>query len=123
YSNANEEELQSSGEIGGDMMWNPDGELLYDQSPGDITIYKTFGQHFLYVTDMPYDSCKMIRQHFVPGGSFVQKFPSMVRITWTGIPFTNGTLLSYQEGLIPDEATIQLRVTNPFALADSEGMN
>jgi len=123
YSDANEEFAGSPESTGGDMMWNPDDGIIHNESPGDISLYKTFGQHFIYVTDTPYDSCKVLREHFKPGGSFVQKLPSIARITWTGIPMTNGTLLSYEEGLIPDETTIQLRVTNPFAVADPDGFN
>lgn len=123
YSSANENILESTGEIGGDMMWNPDDEVIYPKSPGDISLFKTFGQHFVYVTKTPYDSCKTFRQRFVPGGSFTTKFGSITDITWTGIPLTNGTLLSYAAGLIPDPVTIQLRVTNPFGVAEGTGAN
>ncbi|MBY5956548.1 hypothetical protein KUV50_00270 [Membranicola marinus] len=123
YSSANENILESTGEIGGDMMWNPDEELLYSGSPGDISLFKTFGQHFVYVTKTPYDSCKVFRKRFVPGGSFTTKFSSITEVTWTGIPFTNGTLLSYADGLIPDPVTIELRVTNPYGVAEGTGTN
>ncbi len=123
YSSANESILESTGEIGGDMMWNPDEELLYPKSPGDISLFKTFGQHFVYVTKTPYDSCKTFRKRFVPGGNFTTKFSSITDVTWTGIPLTNGTLLSYGEGLIPDPVTIQLRVTNPYGVAEGTDTN
>lgn len=123
YSSANENILESTGEIGGDMMWNPDEELLYSGSPGDISLFKTFGQHFVYVTKTPYDSCKVFRKRFVPGGSFTTKFSSITEVAWTGIPFTNGTLLSYADGLIPDPVTIELRVTNPYGVAEGTGTN
>lgn len=123
YSEVNKDVLGIEKGNGGDMMWNPDDELIFEDSPGDISLLKTFGQHFIYVTKTPYDSCKVFRDRFQPGGSFTRKYTSLLDITWTGIPFTNGTLLSYQEGLIPDEATIQLRVTNPFAVADPDGPN
>ncbi len=123
YSSANENILESTGENGGDMMWNPDNEIIYPKSSGDVSLFKTFGQHFVYVTNTPYDSCKTIRQRFVPGGSFTTKFGSITDITWTGIPLTNGTMLSYADGLIPDPVTIQLRVTNPFGVAEGTGVN
>ena len=123
YSSANEQRLQSTGGIGGDMMWNPDDELIYPNSPGDISLFKTFGQHFVYVTKTPYDGCETFRKRFVPGGNFTTKFPAITEITWTGIPLTNGTLTSYSEGLIPDPVTVQLRVTNPYGVAEGTGTN
>src|SRR5690606_19429315 len=79
--------------------------------------------HFIYVTNTPYDSCSTIRQRLAPGGAFTRKLSAISSITWTGIPYTNGTLLSYAEGLIPDPVTIQLRVTNGYGAAEGTDTN
>src|SRR5690606_14061056 len=92
YSQANPEVVETIGGLGGDMMWNPDDEILSFSGPGDHAALKVGGQHFVYVTSTPYDSCRTYRQRFVPGGSFTTKFSSITTITWTGIPYTNGTL-------------------------------
>lgn len=123
YSEANEDVLNSGGEIGGDMMWNPDDQLVYEESPGDISLFKIFGQHYIYVTDTEYDSCQIFRDRLAPGSIFARKFNAMARIIWAGIPYTNGTLRSYAEGLIPNEAKIQLRVTNPYSVNEGTGVN
>ena len=123
YSAANPEVLQSIGGLGGDMMWNPDDEIINFNGPGDIDAFKVSGQHFVYVTSTPYDSCKTYRQRFIPGGNFTTKFSSITTITWTGIPYTNGTLLSYADGLIPDPVSIELRVTNSYNVAKGTDFN
>ena len=123
YSSANPSVLETIGGIGEDMMWNPDEELINPNLDQGLAALKVGGQHFIYVTDTPYDSCKTYRQRFVPGGSFTTKFSSITTITWTGIPFTNGTLLSYADGLIPDPLTVELRVTNPYDVAEGTGIN
>lgn len=123
YSSANPGIATAMGDLGGDMMWNPDEEILNLTIPDGLAPYKVGGQHFIYVTNTPYDSCSTIRQRLAPGGAFTRKLSAISSITWTGIPYTNGTLLSYAEGLIPDPVTIQLRVTNGYGVAEGTDTN
>ena len=103
--------------IGGDMIWNPSTELL---ATGDINIplgslYDLFagGQHYIYVTRQPYDGCKALYDK-LEGGGLINKVDGVSFVTWTGIPIPQEPLLSLEEGLIPNDLTIKLRVTNAF---------
>ncbi|GAA5225089.1 hypothetical protein [Membranihabitans marinus] len=123
YSEVNDATLSSAGEIGGDMMWNPDGELIYPNGQPDASVYKSFGQHYIYVTNSAYDECAEIRTRLLPGTSFLSKIRAIEQFMWTGIPLTNGTMTSYAEGLIPNETTIQLRVNRPYAVYKDTEIN
>ena len=116
--------IQSGEEaIGADMMWNPDERIgLVLQNPS-VALFHTGGQHFIYVTRQPYDECLDLRERLDPGAIFTRKYNALRDITWTGIPVTDGSLLSYAEGLIPNEATIKLRVSNPYQVAEGTGEN
>jgi len=74
------------------------------------------GQHFVYVTFEDYDECAYLRGRFDPNETPIRKVNGLKRITWAGLPLVNtGTQLrSYNEGLIPNDLTIKLRVDNPY---------
>ncbi len=109
---------------GGDMMWNPTTDAIYpplDNDPLNLSIFNvTAGcQHNIYVTSTPYDGC----ESFVDGLS--SNFPPdnidvLEQVQWTCIPLISpaSPLLSYADGLIPDDVTIKLRVNNPFGTQD-----
>ena len=104
---------------GADMMYNPSSELF--RFPVDQTEffslynYVTGGQHFIYVTEAPYDGCEFIRTRFRQGPSLL-KNRAMDQITWAGVvTAAPGTeMLSYADGLVPSEVVVKLRVNNPF---------
>ncbi len=113
----------SSGEaIGDDMMWNPDGRITVDLAVPNVGILHAAGQHFIYVTNQEYDGCIELRDRLGPDELFTRKFNALEDVTWTGIPFTSG-LNSYRDGLIPNELTIQLRVSNPYQHNVGTGVN
>ncbi|NRB46672.1 MAG: hypothetical protein HRU41_03290 [Saprospiraceae bacterium] len=105
---------------GADMMYNPSSELF--RFPVDQTEffslynYVTGGQHFIYVTEAPYDGCEFIRTRLRQSPSTLLKNRAMDQITWAGVvTAAPGTaMLSYEEGLIPSEVIVKLRVNNPF---------
>jgi hypothetical protein len=109
--------------IGADMMWNPDNRIGLDLAVPSIGVLHTAGQHFIYVTSQPYDGCLELRDRLDPGTIFVRKFNALSIITWAGIPFTTGTLTSYQEGLIPNPVKIKLRVSNPYQVLSGTDEN
>lgn len=102
---------------GNDRMWNPN----------------TFGQfsnllagcnHYIYVTNSDYDGCKAIHDRLQEVAYSPSPFPIRVaktqmfsQITWAGFPImaAGEELLSYKDGLIPNELTLSLRVSSPFA--------
>ena len=111
--------------INRDMIWNPSSQAFLQTPIGFNPGYAAFfgGQQFVYVTNTTYDSCKSIRSRFV-GASF-RKPAGLKTITWTAMPYlsSGNKMLSYKDGLIPNEATVKLRVNNPYAVAKGKGTN
>ncbi len=103
---------------GGDMMWNPSAQTLI-QTPGQGSLFNVFlgGQHHIYVTSAEYDECKTLRDRLVQSGTTLRKIPGLREVTWTAMPIvaTGQKLLSYKDGLIPNEVTVKMRVQNPYA--------
>ncbi|MEL6863520.1 MAG: hypothetical protein AAFP19_03830 [Bacteroidota bacterium] len=109
-------------QLGNDMMWNPSSQLILDTGSPNIYNFIAGGQHFIYVTRQPYDECAFIRDKL--SGTAFNKINALELITWTSIPMlaTGQELRSYDEGLIPNEALIQLRVDNAYAVAEGTGV-
>ena len=112
-------DLFEGGARGGDMMWNPTDQVFLDTG-GDISLYNFYlgGHHFIYVTNEEYDGCTLLRERMDPGIGDLKKITSLQNITWTSVPMTlpSTSLLSYQDGLIPNDLTVKLRVDNPYAV-------
>ena len=123
YNDAFFENINQENAIGADMMWNPDNRIGLDLAVPNISVLHTAGQHFIYVTNQPYDGCIELRDRLDPGAIFVRKFNALSDVTWTGIPFTTGNLKSYQEGLIPNPVKIKLRVSNPYQVSSGTNEN
>lgn len=108
--------------IGGDMMFNPDGLLrLPGVSNGNLGFYPVGGQHFIYVTKQTYDECRTLRNSLRQTAP-VAKVVALQEITWAGL-IINGSqtpFRSYQEGLIPNDVVVKLRVNNPYGAAGTE---
>jgi hypothetical protein len=109
----------TDGNTGADMMFNPSSQIVIPEvaNLGLLPVYAG-GQHMIYVTKTPYDSCASFRDNFAPSPLPLSKVRSVREITWAGLmignndfPFTN-----YEQGLIPggEEARVKLRVTNPY---------
>lgn len=102
-----------------DMMWNPNNQLLLNDAQTFNFIPYTFfsgGLHSIYVTKTPYDGCERWRTQLRIGSNPVTKARALRDITWTCMPLLNGNeqLLSYEEGLIPNDLVVKLRVQNPY---------
>ncbi len=109
---------------GGDMMFNPSSQLFLPAG-NFVTLFNFLagGQHMVYVTNTPYDECQEFRENFDSNRPSLAKVRSVEDITWAGFIMTApGTgLLSYEEGLIPEEVVVKLRVDNPFKVAVGTG--
>ncbi len=109
--------LVNSGGIGADMIWNPSTELFIGGAPMNSPIgsYTNIvgGQHYIYVTRQEYDGCQALSE-LLQTGSLFNQIDAVSFITWTAIPVPKQPLLSLEEGLIPNDLTVKLRVTNPF---------
>jgi len=116
---------------GRDMMFNPTSEQFITGGENAVDARNAYagGQHFLYVTNQPYDRCEAIYDTLnlvIPGlpTDFTQ-FIALNKITWTSIPaVTRGNeMLSYADGLIPNDVIVKARVENPYAVKEGMGMN
>jgi hypothetical protein len=109
---------------GADMIFNPTSQILWPDAPGYNPLrFFAGGQHYIYVTTEKYDSCAYHRQRLDPSQTQLRKVNALKRITWTGLPLlqTGQRLLPILEGLIPNEATVKLRVNNPYAVEVGTG--
>ena len=111
---------------GRDMMWNPSSTNSLNS--GIDQVYDLFlgGQQYIYVINEVYDSCKALRNRLDPriaGTSEYEKILGLRDITWTCMPvITEGQeMLSYKDGLVPNETVIKLRVDNPYVTAAGNG--
>lgn len=107
---------------GNDMIWNP-SDMILDPIPGPgINLYDFVGggQHFFYVTSIPYDGGEFLESRFEPRTTGSRKVNGVREILWAGFPvLTPGSeMLSYADGLIPNDATIKLRVNNKYDYAE-----
>ena len=111
--------------IGTDMVWNPSSQILVQELllPGgggsNIQAAFTGGQHFVYVTRQPYDSCATIRDA-LEGGRSINIARQLANITWAMMPImpSDISLLPFSEGLIPNECRLKMRVDNPYQYAE-----
>ena len=108
---------------GNDMIWNP-SSLLTDFVPG-LNVASPYhyvggGQHFFYVTQRPYDAGEFLESRLEPRTTGSRKVNGLREITWAAFPLLSpgSELLSYDEGLIPNDATIKLRVNNKYDYAE-----
>ena len=121
--------------INRDMIFNPSDQIILDAGlPPSVAsaAYAAFmgGQHMVYVTNTPYDNCLELRDRLkgaLNGGSpsdFI-KVAALSKITWAGMIMatTGQKMLSYKDGLIPNDVTVKLRVNSTFAAVKGKGTN
>lgn len=114
-----------------DMIFNPSDQAFLNVSaapPAPSTFaYNAFmgGQHMIYVTNTPYDNCLELRDRLAAGGSDFRKITALTKVTWAGMVFTTPgqKMLSYKDGLVPNDVTVKLRVSNPFTPFKGKGTN
>ena len=111
--------------INRDMIWNPSSQAFLPTRIGLNPGYATFfgAQHFVYVTNTDYDSCKLLRERLT--GAAFRKVSPLKAVTWTSMPYLlpGSKMLTYKDGLIPNDVTVKLRVNNPYAPAKGKGTN
>lgn len=125
---------------GGDMMFNP-SSTVFEKIPGtpfNAMDFPSGGQHYVYVTTIPYvdyslRSSNPERQAALrsPGGFLESRFEPtspvpnkkarvLTNTTWALFPILAGgeQMLSYADGLIPNDVTVKLRVDSKFEYAE-----
>lgn len=108
---------------GTDMMWNPTDQLFMDLGgQNSILNFYTGGQHYIYVTDVEYDACEWFRSRLDIGENALKKRRVLETITWTSVPLLpfDESLLSYADGLIPNDLVVSMRVDNPYNVSKYE---
>jgi hypothetical protein len=111
---------------GRDMLWNPTDQIFRGaERPAVPPGYYDFvmgGQHWVYVTSETYDGCEALRLRLDPSLNSYQptrKLEPIRKIAWTGMLMLRQgehmqPLGAGEEGLIPNDTRIKLRVDNPF---------
>lgn len=111
---------------GGDMMFNPHNQFYIP--PADPSTNPTLfnyisgGQHFIYVTNQPYDRCEELRERLGDGSS-LRKISALRDLTWCGMMVLppGQEMLSYADGLVPENVIVKLRVDNPYQVEVGTG--
>ncbi len=117
-------EAYSEPATGADMMFNPTSQMKLNLGgQPNVFEYVAGGQHFVYVTKTEYDECAVFRDKLAPSPAAVKKVNAIKDITWAGLIMTlpGQQMLSYADGLIPDDVIIKLRVNSPYAVETGTG--
>ncbi|MBK8701107.1 MAG: hypothetical protein IPN29_16855 [Saprospiraceae bacterium] len=107
-------------DIATDMIFNPNSRLVGAGGFGGSNLISLLqvagGQHFIYVTRQKYDECAQLATRLKKGTSAFQKREPLGAITWTCIPLAAGNfpMTTIENGLIPNELTVKLRVNNSY---------
>jgi hypothetical protein len=126
---------------GRDMIWNPTSKLFGTiNQGGDVPYTPIFGgKHFIYVMNTLYDQGYTLQAslttqslsngqtiytsmaNYAAGQPYSQSIQAIIRpayqsIMWTCIPYLTpgASMLSFKDGLIPNDVTIKLRVQKPY---------
>ncbi len=108
---------------GGDMIFNPTDEQFVDlDASGTFTgafelIYGN--QHYIYVSSTEYDECADIATK-LDGTSAGFKVQVFSKVPWTAFPVLpfGGRMLSMEDGLVPADLTVKLRVQNSYSVSE-----
>jgi len=111
---------------GSDMLWNPSDITFQDfdgsGTPTDLSEIVMGGQHFIYVTNTRYDEGADLSNK-LSASSPVLLVNALRTVQWTSFPImaTGTRLTSIEEGLIPTDLRVQLRVNNPYTTTVADG--
>ncbi|MEM9928954.1 MAG: hypothetical protein AAF840_03970, partial [Bacteroidota bacterium] len=110
---------------GNDMIWNPSSVVIEPVPDNNFLLsniynYPIGGQHFFYVTNRPYDAGEYLESRFEQRSSDSRIPVGLRDVIWAGVPLLSpgAELLTYAEGLIPNDATIKLRVNNAYGVKE-----
>lgn len=106
---------------GNDMIWNPTSDVFtFSGGTGSLPDFSVGGMHYIYVTQEAYDGCELLATELRANGNIFQKWRGLPKVTWTAMPIVlpETELLSYNDGLIPNDVTIKIRVDNPYQMRE-----
>ena len=118
FTTFSQQNLTYTTDNGNDLIWNPSTELFATgglANDNGAGVYNSFagGQHYIYVTRQPYDGCEVLYEKF-KSSSASKNIDGVSVITWTSMPIPMEPLLSLDEGLIPSDLIVRLRVQNGY---------
>lgn len=118
------EDSYQRNENGADMLWNPTSATVNNYPDPSFPSSLYGGKHYIYVSSMRYDDLNRLKTMLQSNNLFGRNGyrAGMKSFMWTNIPLLNQPykLLSLQDGLIPTETRVRLRVKTPYApTADS----
>lgn len=109
-------------ENGNDMIWNPTSNIRLEAGPDFGRTYVFGGKHYTYISNTTYDGGATFMTYFNDPGQVndpkqdfaVRKI--LERCTWATMPMLEfgAELLSFEQGLIPTETKVKLRVSKPY---------
>ncbi|MFN0213133.1 MAG: hypothetical protein ACKVT2_02660 [Saprospiraceae bacterium] len=105
-----------AGYTGRDLLWNPTDQFI-DTFPGYWGGAVLGGHHWIYVMNTRYDSCTQLRKRLTPEfGAPAFKVQQVGKIAWAGMVqlATGFKMKSLNDGLIPNDTRIKLRVDNAY---------
>ena len=105
---------------GADMIFNPEDQLYVDLGVQNLLSYYVGGQHWVFVTNTEYDECETYRPLLDPANpTLIRKRNALRDVTWAGLPLPQPGMrfTSIEEGLIPNDVTVKMRVDNPYDIA------
>lgn len=121
--------------VGRDMMFNPTSDFFVDypfEAPIPTTLWNLAmgGQHYVYVMNTPYDSCAELRTA-LENPAKTKKAQQLKYVTWAGMVMelppldedVTTQMLSYSDGLIPNDVTVRIRISNPYGVQSFTGEN
>lgn len=124
FSGDNAEIMQGKNPIGGDLIFNPSSEAVIEdlvfrdnddnsiEGFADLRAFILGAQHNIYVTRMEYDGCAKFYER-LKTPSLNNKHRVLSSVTWTSVPLPT-RLLPLEQGLIPNDLTVKVRVNNPY---------
>lgn len=106
-----------------DMIWNPSSQAFLALNQFNIAQAYGGGQHMIYVTDEPYDEGAFMYTRLAGDESSLKKVNALKNVKWTAFPLlsSGNRLLSYNDGLIPNDAVVKIRVDNNYKVAEGTG--
>jgi len=119
FGDAYVDDIDGGNPIGADMMFNPTSQFLTDIEgvPGvgfQPIQFIAGGQHVVYVTKDHYDGCERFAEQIT--GSTLPKVFAYTGVTWCSMSILPDgvSMLSYEDGAIPNDLTVKLRADNSY---------
>ena len=111
---------------GQDLIYNPSDLAFVMDGPGVSPLSLPLGgHHYIYVTRQEYDGCDDFADRLQGNTTFFDKIPILESVTWTSMSLlaTGEQMLPIEDGLIPNDLTVKLRVENPYNLETAFNIN